>query len=305
MIEQDEDPGGFAAQQAACQRLRRAAMKAVTRCVKWLESQARTEWETLEYLAGELTNEGITDYWYPAGEEVGSHQQGIIVLFDHPADPQRTLFENARRIASSKTCIWHGLGYFYVSPFSLAPIDESHSITAVGDFAVSIYTGRDPRVANVFRRRWQMQEEILASLSEGRVNSTSKLFQCYLSSSGRLGLKNTAVTVTGPQSGQESTNIGHSIPRVVVSTADSGNSAKRQLSQSRRFVDPSSDFMLGADLWTIESRDRSEGYPFGMVSFHDIVSPARDGMGALTKFPDFFLTIGMEWILNECELREG
>jgi hypothetical protein len=281
-------------QLGACNTLRHAAMEAVAECVNWVETTCPSEAEAAQYLVARLTANGASDYWYPAGESAGGEEQkGTIVLFDTRAEPRRTLFDNGRFARARNDVRWEGLGYFYASPFDLIQLDNERWCTAFGDFAASVYSGRDHAIRAVLKRRWDLQVGLIDYLNSGDAKTTLALFERYSELAQRSGLANTALSVTG----ERTLNIGHSIPLVVTRDPDTRIAAKKRASASRLFLDGSVAMPLAEQLWTLESRDRPADYPHGAVSFHDIVEPAKsDNRWTTAGFGSFFEHVGMQWL---------
>lgn len=282
-----------------CLRLRKAAILAIKDCVLWLEQGSKSEAEATEFLVSRLALYGVSSYWYPSGEAADpqTQQRGTIIAFDTEAHPQRTLFQNARSLLPLRSNCWEGIGYFYASPFSTFSVTGG-VVGALGDFAATIYLGHDQGIMNQFRKRWALQEKLLSYLKKNPEATTRYLYNTYTKISSDLGLENIAISLTGPLVGQANTNIGHSFPLEVSPGSVPLEDIARRCSDSRIFVDGSTNIPLRGNLWSVESRDRSVGYQYGSISFHDVVEATNLGIVPMTDFLSFFGEVGMNWVIS-------
>lgn len=278
-----------------CSELRRISIAAVVETVNALREGSTSERQALNLLVGSLYNHGITDYWYPAGEDNGAKQFGCIVVFDTKSGRKRTAFSNARTLISSTRIKWEGLGYFYVSPQKLTELGE----IVWGDFACSVYTGKSSNVKSFFSRSWHLSESLLNAVSKSANMSTCKLFMLYQSYARNFGIKNIAMSKVGPTVGASSINIGHSFPWVSdVQTADITGEFMNALRKKRIFIDNSSDISLRGRIWTLEPRDHAQHYPFGAISFHRLFAVKGSSLIKLPDQDELFRSIGMDWIFE-------
>jgi len=174
-------------------------------------------------------------------------------------------------------------------------------VGALGDFAATVYLGHDPGIRTQFRKRWALQERLLSYLKKSPEATTRDLYWSYIKNSSDLHLQNIAISLTGPLVGQANTNIGHSFPLEVFPSSASPRDIARLCSDSRIFVDGSTNIPLRGKLWSIESRDRDLRYQHGAISFHDVIEATHLGIVPITDCLSFFEEVGMSWIMDQKE----
>ncbi|GAB3496180.1 hypothetical protein GCM10027521_45930 [Amycolatopsis cihanbeyliensis] len=132
---------------------------------------------------------------------------GMSVLFATAADPSRVNFRTFRdknSFVSARTLDPdNGIVLGYAS--------NVHRRTGLpGDFATTVYLGREPRVRDHFARAREACREMISAVSSG--STAGDLHAAALDALARRGLSGTTHSDTDP----DGHNVGHSLPRLPV-----------------------------------------------------------------------------------------
>lgn len=270
---------------SACRDTRARALEALSKVVERLQEAAVSELQAVKLLSQEMASNGLSSYWYPAGEGVGSRQNGCIVAFDTSAHPSRTSFTSGRTQAASDSIMWEDFGYFYASPQTLTP----NGIVAWGDIGCTIYTGKDESIRAAVRDAWRRNHAVLTRLSDMSAPTTLDVFQANADESDHRGLINIAWSAS-----QNGYNIGHCFPTTRVDSLD--DPKVNELASQRLYVDGARDLPLSGGLWSYEARDHSSQYPHSAVQFHEVLTYRDNGLVNLPSYEQVFAAAEMDWV---------
>ncbi|GAA0256137.1 hypothetical protein GCM10010492_66270 [Saccharothrix mutabilis subsp. mutabilis] len=230
----------------------------------------RDHWHRLVAESGEMTWDG----WY------SPPLMGMAVLFATAADPSRVHFRTFRDRES------------FVSDRVLDPEDgivlgyasNVHRRTGLpGDFATTVYLGRDERVRDHFRRAAEASREILASITPDM--TAGRLHAEALAVLDRYGLRGTTHSDTDP----DGDNVGHSLPRLSIGPL-AGVLRPDQIAAlrgDRLFVRRGGDWRLDSvDQFTVEPQVVAPDDPtLPKVMLHYVVT-AKDGVAVCDACED-------------------
>jgi hypothetical protein len=280
-----------------CQELRASSIRVLADVIRSLRVGVTTEVDALMAIKAGLSARGITDYWYPAGEAEGVTQFGVILIFDTVDQPKRTTFASGRSIRASSTVRWNGTGYFYLSP---QQVDAATGQLVWGDFGCSVYLGGAKNIRDYYRRSWQLSQSVISGIRDGELKTTLDVVAAYERMSRMFGVQNIAWSTTGATSARGGPlNIGHSFPDVRgLKSAHLSPAEMEDIRGRRVFLDGISDVPLTNSLWSLESRDSPESYPYGCISFHRLFCVLDGKFTLLADSPDLFELIDMQWIFE-------
>ncbi len=270
---------------SGCYDTRARVLEALASVVVRLQEDNVSELQAVRYLEEEMTKYYLSSYWYPAGEEAGSRQNGCIVAFDTSDQPSRTSFNSGRTQAASDSVMWEGFGYFYASPQSLT----SNGIVAWGDIGCTVYMGNDPVIRSAVRAAWERNQAVLSRLSNMSAPTTLDVFLLNADESDKRGLTNIAWSAS-----QNGYNIGHCFPTTRVNSLN--DRRVHELASQRLYIDGATELPLSGAPWSYEARDHSDKYPHGAVQFHEVVTYGEDGLARLPSYEQLFVAAGMDWV---------
>jgi hypothetical protein len=224
------------------------------------EIDFRDYWHRMVAESGEMTWDG----WYTPP------LMGMAVLFGTAADPSRVNFRTFRDRES------------FVSRTVLDPVDgivlgyasNVHRKTGMpGDFATTVYLGRDPRLLDHFREAADVCREIVAAVRPDL--TAGELHAEALAALGRRGLSGTTHSDADP----DGHNVGHSLPRLPIGPISHVLSTDQvdALRGERLFVRRGGDWRLDSvDQFTVEPQIVSPDDPtLPKIMLHYVVS-AKD-----------------------------
>lgn len=209
---------------------------------------------------------------------------GIAVLFANEDKPGRISFRSLRDQKywpTDRVIDWDtGLLYAYCSPVFIPK-------GLPGDFAVTLYFGKDPTIIAHFKNAYVATKEVIAAVTD--CSNSSQLCRLSQSIFENHGLHNTVVSVTD----EAKLGIGHGLPTISPEFFCNGRAITDKiidkLCRSRLFINNIANWALeSAGQITLEPQLMSLNNPdLPQVSFHYIVS-FKNSLQVLTE-PDGLL----------------
>ena len=223
------------------------------------ERTFRDRWQRLVAESGEMTADG----WY------NPPSMGMAVLFATAADPSRVNFRTFR----DRESFVSGKVMDHTNGIVLGYASNVHLKTGLpGDFATTVYLGKDPRVLDHFKRARELCRAIIA-----KVHGTMTAGELHVEALAELQTRELGGT-THSDTDPDGHNVGHSLPRLRVGplTDTLRTDEIETLRNGRLFIRRDGTWPVGSvDQFTIEPQVVSANDPtLPKVMLHYVISAA-------------------------------